>query len=159
MRPRVEVAVPLPPDEVLRRVRAALAAPDAGVVRGQMGGSHLALNIAESERHFWSPWLDAHVYPHDDGALIRGRLMPHPSIWTFYILMYSVLVTGGLIAGVYGVMQVITGTGSWGLWLPPIAVLLTLGLFASAFVGQRLGAEQMMVLRGFLARALDGPTG
>lgn len=152
MRPRVELVTGCPPEEVIAKVRAALKQEDAGVVRGQMGGTHLALNIDEGERHFWSPWLDAHVYEHADGAMIRGRFMPHPSIWTFYILAYSVLVTGGLIAGIYGIMQVITGSGSWGLWIPPLAVLLAGGLFGSAFVGQRLGADQMVVLRDFLER-------
>jgi hypothetical protein len=159
MRPRVEIIVHLTPEEALARVRAGLARPDAGVVRGQMGGSHLALNIVDAERHFWSPWLDAHVEPHGEGAQIRGRLMPHPSIWTFYMLAYAVLITGGLIAGAYGVMQVVIGTGSWGLWIPPIAVLLGFALYVSAFVGQRLGLEQTAVLRAFLERALKTPAG
>ena len=149
--------MPLPPDEVLGRIRAALSRPDAGVVRGQMGGTHVTLNIDEAERHFWSPWLDAHVDPHEGGAIIRGRMMPHPSLWTLYILAYSVLGVGGLLASVYGVMQVITGTGSWGLWLLPIAIVLIAALYASAFLGQRLGGDQMVVLRGFLSRAVDAP--
>lgn len=157
MRPRVESVLPLPPDEVMSRIRTALAQPAAGVVRGQMGGSHVTLNIDETERHFWSPWLDAHVYDHEGGAVIRGRMMPHPSLWTLYILAYAVLGMGGLLASVYGIMQVITNSGSWGLWLGPIAVVLILGLYVSAFLGQRLGAEQMAVLRRFLGDAVSAP--
>lgn len=154
MRPRVELVVSDPPDAVLARLRAALRAAPDGLVQGQMGGTHLGLNIREDARHFWSPWLDAHVDPHPDGALIRGRLMPHPSIWTFYIGLYAVLALGGLLAGIYGVMQHLTGSGSWGLWVPVITAGLGLAVFGSAFIGQRLGGDQMLVLRGFLEGAL-----
>ena len=153
MRPRVELVVPAPPADVFARVRAALAR--GGPVQGQMGGSHLALNLRESERHFWSPWLDAHVREHPEGAIIHGRLMPHPSIWTFYIGMYAVLTMSALLGGVFGLMQVVTGTGWWGLIVPPAALTVAIGLYASAFMGQRLGADQMDQLRQFLDVALS----
>ncbi|MEZ4471996.1 MAG: hypothetical protein R3F60_14615 [bacterium] len=152
MRPRVELIVLAPPAEVLGRVRATLAR--GGPVRGQMGGSHLALNFEEAQRHFWSPWLDAHVREHPDGAIIYGRLMPHPSIWTFYMGMYAALTMGALIAGIFGLLQVATGTGWWGLLVPPAALLTGLGLYASAFMGQRLGADQMDQLRQYLDAAV-----
>lgn len=158
MRPRVEITLAIRPEDALARVRAGLVrAGESSPVRGQMGGSHLALNIVESQRHFWSPWLDAHIDAEGDGSIIRGRLMPHPSIWTFYMLAYAVLITGGLIAGAYGVMQAVLGTGYWGLLIPPIALLLGFGLYVSAFVGQRLGLEQTMILREFLQQALATP--
>ncbi|MGK0362382.1 MAG: hypothetical protein ACI9U2_004703 [Bradymonadia bacterium] len=157
MRPRVELVVSGSPDEVLERVRAALRAAPDGLVQGQMGGTHMGLNIREDARLFLSPWLDAHVRPHPEGAVIHGRLMPDRSVWTVYIGMYGVLAMAGLLAGVHRAMRQVIGTGSWGLWIPPLALVLGLSLYASAFLRQSLGGDQMLVLRRFLDGALASP--
>ena len=157
MRPRVKVVVPWAPTEVIERISSHLEQANGCPFEGQMTESHLALHLCDQERHFWSPWLDAYIEPGEGGTQISGRMTPHPSIWTGYMTAYAFLAFVMLAGAVFGYTQWSVNQSPWGFWVIPIAMLITGGVYASAFVGQRLSHDQMVLLRRFLYDALDLP--
>jgi hypothetical protein len=157
MRPRVEVVVPCPPAEVVARIKAHLARVDGCPYEGQMTHTHLALRLCEVHREFWSPWLDAYIEPNEAGTRVCGRLTPHPSIWTGYVSGYAFLAFAMLAGGALGFTQLTVKHSPWGFWIMPVAGLLAAALYGSAFIGQRIAHEQMILLRQFLYDALDTP--
>lgn len=152
-RPRVDERVALPPDEVLRRCREAL---DAGLCEcvGHVGRQHLTLFVPESERRFWSPWLQVEVLPDAQGAQLVGRFGPEPRVWGLFVAIWAVLVFGWIGGVMYGSVQLSLG------WPPTgfaVAALSTLGLIGSCGVniaGQRATQHQMDRARAFLSRTL-----
>ncbi len=68
---------------------------------------------------------------------------------------FAFVALSGLI---YGYTQWTLGHAPWGFTAVPVAALLALILYLSAFFGQRLGDEQMHQLKAFLDDAIDIPS-
>lgn len=152
MRPRLDVVLPRSPADVLAQLRFNLADPQSAC-EGRVEGRHLQLFIREDQRHTWSPFLEADVAKHPDGAHVTGRIGPHPSVWTFFVLCYAVsafvAVTGLILGGVQWSLDM----DAWGFLLVPVCVLLALGTYVLALTGQRIGGEQVEELEQFVEAA------
>lgn len=152
MRPRVERVLPLPPEEVFRRVRAhAAAAPE---VRVQMGQSHLGVMLAPERRRVFTPWLDLHVYPHPSGSLLQGRYAPHPHVWTLFMAGYGAFGFTAAFGLAFAATQWSLRQPPWALWLAAGGALGCVAVYLASFLGQRWGAAQMETLGRFLDDAL-----
>ena len=154
MRPRFTLEVRLPAQAVLAEMRAQLQL-EGCPVEGMGAGRHMELFVHPDQRHFWSPWLSLDVDPGGaETAVISARFGPHPSVWTGFMSAYALvgfIVLGGLV---FGGTQALVRQSPWGLWAAPVGLALGLGLYGASLVGQRLGADQMGLLRGFLDRCV-----
>lgn len=108
-----------------------------------------------STAHFWSPQLTLELEEREGGTLIHGRFGPHPPVWTMYMGIHAIGAFGTLGAAIFGFSQYLAGESPWALWVLPLSPLLAGLVWALAFVGQNLGAEQMYVLRRFLDDSLN----
>lgn len=153
MRPKFEVHVPLSADEVMQRLRTALAA-DGCRVSGPVAKRHAELAVAEGEAHFWSPHLGLDVSDDGGGAKIYGRYGPHPHVWTLFVLFYAIVTFGSLFGLMFGISQWISEQPAWGLWSAPIGGVAALVIYLAALFGQRLGDDQMALLRELVNGAL-----
>lgn len=164
MRPRFALVVPFPPAEVFARLEARLACPGCPckavvVVRtiGQVETRTLDVVVAPHIRHVWSPVLGLVVDPHPEGALLHGLFGPNPSVWSAILLSYAFLGLGSLFSGMLGLAQLGLGLPPTGLFVVGVcAVLATLPWVASR-IGQAKAADQMELLRCFLAASLGLP--
>ncbi|MCB9745607.1 MAG: hypothetical protein H6740_23725 [Alphaproteobacteria bacterium] len=153
MRPTFRLTLPLPPTEVLGRVREALDTPEC-LVAGTMGRHGFELKVTPEHEHLWSPWLTVEVRPQEAGSLLFARFSPKPEVWTFFIALYALLTFIATCGLVWGLAQLTLGGSLMGLWAVPAAGLGALGVYLASFVGQGLGGAQMYVLRRFLDQAL-----
>ncbi|MEZ4220300.1 MAG: hypothetical protein R3B13_05165 [Polyangiaceae bacterium] len=108
-----------------------------------------------AKAHFWSPQLSLEFSEGDDGTLICARFGPHPPVWTLYMGIHAVGAFSTLGAAIFGMSQHMAGESPWALWALPVSPLLAALVWALAFIGQNLGAEQMYMLRKFLDESLD----
>jgi hypothetical protein len=163
MRPLLRARVALPRMELVRRLEAALDAPDA-TCRGRASARYAALMVREEVRHFWSPTLQLEIFDEGAGVRLWGRFGPHPEVWVMFLGLYA--VTGfSVIAGlVLGGAQAFIDQEPWGLLIALGSLIFGLCLYAASFFGQRIGYGQMIVLESFLRAAaaapievLDGP--
>ncbi|MEM8600348.1 MAG: hypothetical protein AAGF99_10545 [Bacteroidota bacterium] len=152
MRPRLDVVLPRSPADVLAQLRFNLADPQSAC-EGRVEGRHLQLFIREDQRHTWSPFLEADVAKHPDGAHVTGRIGPHPSVWTFFVLCYAVSAFVAFAALIVGGVQWSLAMPAWGFAVVPACALLAGGTYALALVGQRIGAEQVDELEQFVEAA------
>lgn len=156
LRPEFEFIFRGNADEVAARVRAMLREqPDR--VGGLFAPGRIELVPARSEQHLWSPQLTADLTPLEEGGSthIHVRFGPHPHVWSMYLAMHAIGAIGTLGAGVFGYSQYLVGQTPWALWALPAAPALAALVWALAFVGQSMSAEQMYELRRFLERALE----
>jgi len=156
-RPRFEINIPMSPDDVGARVRAALDQGE-GRVRGSVYKRVVQLAVVEGEIHFWSPHLDVSLLDNEDGTTqLFGRFAPRPQVWTGFVAAQAVcwfLCIGALM---WGSSEAMLGKASVGWWLAALFALLGGVVYLTAYVGQSLGQEQMFGLRSFLDDALATP--
>ncbi|MCW8985988.1 MAG: hypothetical protein OQK55_11630 [Thermoanaerobaculales bacterium] len=79
---------------------------------------------------------------------MRGRLAPHPNVWTFYLFLAFGLGFALLVGTTWGYAQWATEHTPWALASIPIIVVLGVLLYFASQVGQRMSSHQMDHLRG-----------
>lgn len=156
IRPRFDLRVDLSPDEVLRRIREELSKPGAECT-GKILTPHAVLQMHDEKKHYWSPQLTVEVEDSDEGnsSLLRCIIGPMPSVWTMFASFYALSVFAGLVGLVWGGSQWSLGMSPQGLWLVPLSVIMILVAYLIALTGQKLGYDQMVLLKKFLVRSLD----
>jgi len=110
-------------------------------------GRHAEPFVPEADRRLWSPWLSVTADEAGDGAVLRGRFAPHPNVWTFYLFLAFGLGFALLVGTTWGYAQWATETTPWALIAVPPVMVLGVALYVASQIGQRLGAEQMILLR------------
>ena len=113
------------------------------------------LCVAEEDKHLWSPRLAIYVEDTPGGAHLHCRLQPAPEVWTFFLALYAVSGIAFMSAAFYGYSQWTIDKTPWAALGMPIAALMALGLYLGALAGQRMGHDQMDILRAQLERSLD----
>ena len=156
MRPLLRARVALPRKELLRRIERALDQPGAPC-RGRTSNRNASLLIREADRHFWSPAIDLEL--DDEGEVTRlwGRFGPHPDVWGLFLGLYAVSVFSTIAGLVLGYAQWFIGAPPWGLLVALGSVTFGLVVYATSFIGQRLGHDQMIVLETFLRESAAVP--
>ncbi|MGB5284413.1 MAG: hypothetical protein WBN29_07870 [Polyangiales bacterium] len=162
MRPRFELQLPVE-RELWLGALSSLLQNDPGSLRGQVFRAHAVVLMRDTERTFWSPYLNLEVEDEPDGSAIRGRFSPHPNVWTMFMGVY-ILLAFAVLGGIsYGIVQLTLGQVPWGFWIAPAAVALFGFVYGATLIGQGLGAEQMHIMRTLVDRAcvnaLDAPVG
>lgn len=153
VRPTFELTVSLTA-EVVARITSHLAQARASVEPLMIQEHIVELVPHSSAVHLWSPQLRLELSEVDGGTEIHARFSPHAHVWTLYMAIHAVGALGTLAAGVFGLSQYLAGQSPWALWALPIAPVLAALVWALAFVGQGLGAEEMYALRRFVEEAL-----
>lgn len=156
MRPLLRARVALPRAELRARIEAALDRADSPC-RGRTSTRNAALLIHEAQRHFWSPSIDLEL--DDEGPTTRmwGRFGPQPDVWGLFLGLYAVSVFSTIAGLVLGFSQGFIGAPPWGLLVSLGSVAFGLVVYATSFVGQRLGHGQMIILETFLRDAAQVP--
>ena len=154
LRPHFDLYVGLPTSDVMVRLRTRFEAGKRDWV-GHIAGTHGQLVVPRAQRHMWSPWLTFNASEHDGGTLLNGRFEPHPSIWTMYMALYGMVIFSMFGLGCFGLSQWMAEEAPTMLWSLPIGTIILVALYASAFVGQGLTAEQMQGMRSFMKEAFQ----
>ncbi len=113
------------------------------------------MRIPEKDQHYWSPELHVWVREQDGSTVVSGVVGPNPKIWTMFMFFYFVVLGLTFFGGIYGIIQWQLGMDAPFLWSIPAGIVGILLVFSAASFGQNKGKEQMLLLRGFLDRAID----
>lgn len=150
MRPPFSLTIPLSRDEAVQRLSEGFAAADCPC-QGATSSGHVSVIVCDRERRMFSPTLDLEVSEGEAGsAELVGRFGPHPNVWTLYIFAYSALGFVTTCGVIFAMAQATLGNPPWTLLVIPCAAVVAVGLYASAFVGQRMASDQMALLETFL---------
>lgn len=159
VRPTFDLTVALSTHEAMARIKAHLVRESESVAPVMVREQIVELAPHPSVVHMWSPQLRLELSDVEGGTDIRARFSPHPHVWTFYMAIHAFGAFGTIGAGVFGLSQHLAGQSPWALWALPISPVLAALVWALAFVGQALGAEQMYALRRFVDEALAASAG
>lgn len=151
-RPLVDFDIAAPPEDVLTRMRAALAA-DA-VCTGHVGQREFSLEVAGEARHVFSPRISLMVEPTQTGAHVRGRFGPSPNLWTLFLFLYSVQVAVFVGGSVLGLVQTTLGQPPLGLYAAGLAILTLSASCGVDLLGRKRGKPQMTTVCHFIRDTL-----
>lgn len=154
VRPRFELDTELSAEEVVARVQSALTR-ERGAIVGVFVPGRIELSPHPSKTSFWSPQLHVTLKPQPAGTTLAARFSPHPPTWTLYVAVHAIGAFLTIFAAVFGFSQYVAGETPWALWALPISPVLAALVWALAFVGQSLSADEMYGLRRFLEEALS----
>jgi hypothetical protein len=154
LRPRFETKTLVEPNDVLRRLDAALGNDDAPV-SGRVYTTSAVLKPRPEDAHFWSPQLQVSVDPHlPEGSLVRGQFGPRPAIWSLFVALYAAIGFLATMGMIFGYSQMTLGGSGAALWSGPVGIVLAVAVHIVARTGRRLGMGQMRQMKGFLEDVL-----
>ncbi|MFO0737317.1 MAG: hypothetical protein U0270_15615 [Labilithrix sp.] len=159
VRPTFELSVGLSAREVVGRITSHLSDAAGSIEPVMIRDQIVELVPHSSIVHLWSPQLRLELKEVDGHTDIHARFSPHPHVWTLYVAIHAVGAFGTVAAAVFGLSQHLAGQASWALWALPMAPVFAALVWALAFVGQGLGAEQMYALRRFVEEAVERSAG
>lgn len=126
-------------------------------LKGKLVDNHIILDIIGPEVHFWSPHLNFRVEPDEENpenSYVMGIIGPRPAVWTMFMFIYFSIGILSFIIGSYGVSKWMLGTWSWTLWAFPSGILFMLTAYLSGQYGEKLGADQVEILKQFIRDAI-----
>lgn len=131
-------------------------APDN--VNGKIIGNHIILDIVGDDVHYWSPQLNFRVEQDEEDeeqAIIAGLIGPRPGVWTLFVFIYFSIGITGFFIGSYGLSKWYLGDYTHWVLAFPLAFIFMLTAYAAGKYGERLGADQIEMLKQFVRDALN----
>ena len=154
LRPKFEVFVPIPSDEVMEILQDCLNEEQCGV-HGSRFVLQYELRIPRKERHFWSPYLNLLVLDGEDGSHVRGRFGPDIGVWSMFIAIYAILGISGTVFAIIGHSQWSINQTPTGLFYSSIAFLLAVVVYAVGKIGEGMAETHIERIRRFMAESLN----
>ncbi len=126
-------------------------------INGKSLHDHFYLSIPPSDWHFWSPELNITIeeIKKDNHSIIRCLVGPRQTVWTMFLFLYASISLIVLFGGMYGLTQWQMNKPTLWLWIIPIGIVLLVGVYIAAKIGQSIGKEQMLHLIRFTHHALN----
>lgn len=150
-RPRIEIRIPRPVDEVREAFLDRVAHPTC-TCEGRFAKNHLHVEVGADRRHVWSPVLDVDVREEDGQTVLVGRFAPRPDLWTLYVFVYAFAGFVATVALCWWLAQLALDEPPTALWGLAAAAALAAVTWLTTRLGWRLGHDQM----SDLYRMVDG---
>lgn len=113
--------------------------------------------VRQDKDKFWSPRLQIRIEKDEKKSseiFIRGIFGPRTSVWTLFMFSYGLGGAILLTTGIYGWIELALGIGNLWVWSNLLGLVLIIGSYISARIGQKIAKSHMKVLRAFIERVL-----
>jgi hypothetical protein len=124
-------------------------------VTGRSINNQVYLKLPKEESKYWSPELNVKVANSDKGSIIKGFAGPNSNVWATFMILYGLAIALFLFGGLLGISEKMLGIESYWILSVPGSIILFVLVFIASKVGERLGANQLMILRDFLDGAIS----
>ncbi len=155
IRPRFRFTLDLKEEEALARIEKQKMAEEYLMVRKE--GDLIKLDIPKNDRHYWSPQMNIRLEKDEEDetkTILRVLIGPRPAVWTMFTFIYFALGILGFSLAFWGFSKWMLGEFSHWVWAFPISLAFMLTAYLSGKYGEKLGHDQMEVLKDFLRAAL-----
>ncbi|MGH1364584.1 MAG: hypothetical protein ACRBF0_13570 [Calditrichia bacterium] len=160
IRPRFRITVPSAKNQLMDRIRNLLHTSDERIV-GTIVDNHVILDITKEDIHYWSPQVNFRIEEDNydpTQSVLSGIIGPRPKVWTLFMFIYFAIGVIGFFISSFGVARLMMGEQTILLWAFPVAILLMLTAYLAGKMGERLGSDQVEVLKSFIIEAISNPT-
>lgn len=127
-------------------------------IKGYIVDDHVIIDIVGKDMHYWSPQLNFRVEEDEFNpaqTIISGLIGPKPAVWTMFMFVYFAIGILGFFISCFGVPKVMSGEFSPLILALPIAIILMLTAYQAGKYGERLGADQIEMLKNIVREAIS----
>lgn len=154
LRPRIKIISNLRKNEIINRIKNKIDDPKAGCT-GWAKEDYALVCAPQSERHLWTPQLNLQIDETENGTEVRGVIGPSSSVWTAFAFTFSILGFAAFVALFWGLSLLSLDHSAEILWVVPIILLLILGVYLLARIGQKLSKNEVKYLKEFVNTVLN----
>jgi hypothetical protein len=154
LRPRIKIISTLPKDEIMERIRKKVEDPNTPC-KGWAKGGYALICAPESEKHIWTPQINLQIDETEQGTEVRGVIGPSANIWTAFAFSFSILGFIAFVSLFWGLSRLSLSYSADILWLVPITLILILGVYLLAKIGQQLSSNEVRELKRFVESTLS----
>lgn len=125
---------------------------------GKVRHGYISIIPSEEYRHYWSPHLSITVEPCEEDeslTLLKGLYGPSPSVWTMFVFIYAIVALTTVIITVIGLANISIDESGQILWALPFLVILFLSIYATSYLGQSKGKDQIKEIDEFFVTILS----
>jgi hypothetical protein len=154
LRPRVKIISKLGKEEIINRIKKKIEDPNSPC-KGWAKGEHALIYAPEKEKKIWTPQLNLQIDEIEEGTEVRGVIGPSSNVWTAFAFTFSILGFIAFVALFWGLSLLSLYSPAEILWIVPVVLVLILGVYMLARIGQQLSRTQVMELRKFVESTLQ----
>lgn len=156
LRPRFRLRVSIEADEVMQVFARRIEREELPCVV-QLYEHQVEVSIRESDRHFWSPFLNLIVEQRGGGvSSLSGKYGPNINVWTMFLAAYAVLFIAGTAGFFIGTSQMQIEQPVTGFYLTAGCVIGAMLFYGVGLLGRRLAHPQMEIIHSFLQETFAG---
>ena len=154
LRPRIKIYSKLCRDEVLKRFNDKLA-DRTNHFTGWAKDGYALISLPEKEKKIWTPQLNLQIDEHVGGSEVRGVIGPSASVWTAFAFTFSILGFIAFVSLFWGLSRLSLDYSADILFLVPVSLILILGVYLLARIGQQMTRDQVKELKEFVENVVD----
>ncbi len=154
LRPRIKIISKLPKEEIIKRIRENVQDPNTEFT-GWAKEGYALISPPENEKRIWTPQLNLQIDEIEDGTEVRGVIGPSSNVWTAFAFAFSLLGFVAFVSLFWGLSRLSLDYSADILWLVPISLLLIVGVYMVARIGQQLSSNQVKQLKKFIESTLE----
>ncbi|MEL6275187.1 MAG: hypothetical protein AAFU03_08800 [Bacteroidota bacterium] len=120
--------------------------------------NHVIQDIIDKYIHYWSTQLIFRIEQDETApnqTIISGLIGPRPKVWTLFMFIYFSIGIIGFFIFSAGVAKLMLGQYSLTLLALPITTLVMLSAYKAGKYGEKLGEDQVELLKQFIKKAID----
>jgi hypothetical protein len=155
IRPRFKISSTYTANEILEKIKTNLSQSGTEFYAESLLSNLVIIRMKEEHLKLWSPQLSLSMDNSENETIIRGLYGPKPTIWSFFIFLYTGIGVCVLFAGLYGLAKLSLKMEAPVLWLIPVLLGFALLLYILAQTGQKLSAQQMFDIHHFFEKTID----
>ncbi len=138
----------------MERIRKKIDGPNSEC-KGWVKDGYALICAPENEKHIWTPQINLQIDETEEGTEVRGIIGPSANIWTAFAFTFSLLGFIAFVALFWGLSRLSLNYSADILWIFPIALILILGVYLLARIGQQLSRKEVRDLKKFVESAFN----
>lgn len=154
LRPRVKIVSNLKRDEIINRIKNKIEDPNTSC-NGWAKEGYALICAPENDRHIWTPQLNLQIDEIDGGTEVRGVIGPSASVWTAFAFTFSILGFIAFVSLFWGLSRLSLDYSANILWVVPVTLVLIVGVYILARVGQQMSRDQVKELKNFVETTIQ----
>lgn len=157
IRKRINYTTKYPLVDAIDKLNEKLEDPSYGV-EGQWISEKMILNLADTDRQFWSPRMKFIISPSEDDenfGMIRGFVEPQPFLWKLFLVFYIAIGLPGILGSIFAFKKFRLEGDPQLLWVIPATLLFLASSYWISNLGQQLMNEQIDTLDTFLRDIIE----